>query len=609
MKKPKKRYDVFISYRRDGGEETAKHLRDALTERGYKVFLDVESLRNGPFNEALYQVIDNVKDFLLILPEHGLDRCNNENDWVRMEIERAKAAGKNIVPIMLKGFSFPEHLPESIDFIRYQNAPPAFEITFFDAFVDKLQTFMISKRHPVWKRVLVIGIAALLVAAAAYGIFFITHTYPLTSRDQNIVSELITYMASNMKQVDLAGESYLKELNRAQQYIEQKTTDSEGTMKTELTSYCERLRENRASLTDIPDQLRQDLVGDSHFDMGDLDAYKPVLYAMIDGYIGNLEYIRDFTISENNLRSETHVAYLNMLRETAELDAEILFYNLNETLLSVTNESALDTLKNKLLPEMSFVYAKRLDMTNDKEALTGKEDAVFLRYEKLIEEYGEVVQREDDYNDPEETLRLYDYLISYRESRGMDASDLIARREKFKENVEKLEEEKKALAELDQKKQQLKKEAYEKFKPSADDDLNLLWGKGKRFLTLEMPEAAAECFKLYAQKGTGDDITYGKSGQRFSEVCTALDIKGGVVVCLYEEGLPRQAVEIGDVIYEVDGNRVCNQKEYTAAVDGDGVHSVKLIRFKTVGYDIVDAVIDKSLGRIGTLGLNDEGTD
>ena len=47
MKKPEKKYDVFISYRRDGGDVTAKHLRDALTEKGYKVFLDVESLRKN----------------------------------------------------------------------------------------------------------------------------------------------------------------------------------------------------------------------------------------------------------------------------------------------------------------------------------------------------------------------------------------------------------------------------------------------------------------------------------------------------------------------------------------------------------------------------------
>lgn len=41
------KYDVFISYRRDGGESTAKILRDKLSELGYQVFFDVESLRSG----------------------------------------------------------------------------------------------------------------------------------------------------------------------------------------------------------------------------------------------------------------------------------------------------------------------------------------------------------------------------------------------------------------------------------------------------------------------------------------------------------------------------------------------------------------------------------
>ena len=62
----KKEYDIFISYRRDGGESTAKILRDKLTELGYSVFFDVESLRSGDFNKKLYSVIEECDDFLLI---------------------------------------------------------------------------------------------------------------------------------------------------------------------------------------------------------------------------------------------------------------------------------------------------------------------------------------------------------------------------------------------------------------------------------------------------------------------------------------------------------------------------------------------------------------
>ena len=46
-------YDIFISYRRDGGEYTAKILRDHLQDAGYRTFFDVESLRSGNFNTKL----------------------------------------------------------------------------------------------------------------------------------------------------------------------------------------------------------------------------------------------------------------------------------------------------------------------------------------------------------------------------------------------------------------------------------------------------------------------------------------------------------------------------------------------------------------------------
>lgn len=115
-----KQYDIFISYRREGGEHPAKQLCDKLKEHGYRVFLDVECLKGGSFNKQLYKVIDKCKDFLLILPPHGLDRCNNVGDWVKLEVEHAQEKGKNIIPIMIDGFSFPKELPENLDFLRYQ---------------------------------------------------------------------------------------------------------------------------------------------------------------------------------------------------------------------------------------------------------------------------------------------------------------------------------------------------------------------------------------------------------------------------------------------------------------------------------------------------------
>ena len=67
-------YDVFISYRRDGGQSLGLLLYFRLTNDGYRVFYDVESMRSGKFNEQIFTSIHNSKVVVVVLPEHALDR-------------------------------------------------------------------------------------------------------------------------------------------------------------------------------------------------------------------------------------------------------------------------------------------------------------------------------------------------------------------------------------------------------------------------------------------------------------------------------------------------------------------------------------------------------
>ena len=134
-------FDVFISYRRKGGFETGKLVYYSLQQRGYRVFLDVEALRSGPFNKQLYNVIDSVSDFVLILSKDALERCNNEGDWVREEILRAIKSNKNIIPIIQNDFKFPEPMPPGLEGLEYYNGVVA-SIDYFDAAMDKLATML-----------------------------------------------------------------------------------------------------------------------------------------------------------------------------------------------------------------------------------------------------------------------------------------------------------------------------------------------------------------------------------------------------------------------------------------------------------------------------------
>ena len=83
-----KKYDIFISYRRTA-YETANLIATRLKAAGYSVFFDVETMRSGKFNEQLYDVIGQCKDFLLVLSPNALDRCKDKDDWVRLEACKA----------------------------------------------------------------------------------------------------------------------------------------------------------------------------------------------------------------------------------------------------------------------------------------------------------------------------------------------------------------------------------------------------------------------------------------------------------------------------------------------------------------------------------------
>ncbi|MCM1152653.1 MAG: SUMF1/EgtB/PvdO family nonheme iron enzyme [Muribaculum sp.] len=110
------KYDIFISYRRDGGAQYARILQLMLNQRGYKVFLDYNELTDGKFGDHIQQAIKDARIFMLILSKGALDRCKNEGDWVRREILLAIQEGKHIIPINPDNTfeGIPDGIPEII---------------------------------------------------------------------------------------------------------------------------------------------------------------------------------------------------------------------------------------------------------------------------------------------------------------------------------------------------------------------------------------------------------------------------------------------------------------------------------------------------------------
>ena len=108
-----KSYDIFISYRREDGNAFARQMQLKLENYGYRVFLDVEELKDGVFDQRIIDAITGAKVFIALLTPRYLCRCANDEDWVRKEIECALQNEIHIVPINIDRLfkAFPEDCP------------------------------------------------------------------------------------------------------------------------------------------------------------------------------------------------------------------------------------------------------------------------------------------------------------------------------------------------------------------------------------------------------------------------------------------------------------------------------------------------------------------
>lgn len=140
-------YDVFISYRREGGGEVARLIYDRLKMADLTVSFDKDTLQSGNFNDELLKRIAECKNFVVILNRGCFDRTlqgvPREHDWLRIEIASALYNRKNIIPVRMPGFEFPEGLPKDIDEIRSKNWVN-YDLEYIDAVCAKLKGFMVG---------------------------------------------------------------------------------------------------------------------------------------------------------------------------------------------------------------------------------------------------------------------------------------------------------------------------------------------------------------------------------------------------------------------------------------------------------------------------------
>lgn len=134
---------IFISYRRSASKHLARLIFTELRTRGHDVFLDVDTIDAGAFDRIILNQIAARPHFVLVLSRGALERCTNESDWLRREIEEAFRLQRNIVPIFDEGFDIEQeknHLPEPTrSELARLNAPP-YSHYYFEAFIDTIHS-------------------------------------------------------------------------------------------------------------------------------------------------------------------------------------------------------------------------------------------------------------------------------------------------------------------------------------------------------------------------------------------------------------------------------------------------------------------------------------
>lgn len=169
----KNTYDVFISYRRQGGSEKAELTKGELSRRGFRegrMFMDTRSLSTGNYMESILRAVEQSRNVVIIITRGCLDGLTDQSPWTR-EIAHALELGKTIVPMYFDGISEIDRdlLPSSIKNLSFENAV-LYVHQYADASFDRLAE-RLSKEPltvPTWGKWVLGAVAAGGLAAGGY---------------------------------------------------------------------------------------------------------------------------------------------------------------------------------------------------------------------------------------------------------------------------------------------------------------------------------------------------------------------------------------------------------------------------------------------------------
>lgn len=174
-----KRYDIFISYRRDDGGQYARILQLELEKLNYKVFLDYEELTDGIFGEEIVGAIQSARIFIMVLTPLYLARTMEDDSWVTKEIRLASEGGKHFIPVDpdRRFNGIPDNVPDDIKDIVVKHQHSSID---FGQALGATVDLMVKNRiiphvplpKPKKKLFLIVAVSVCLLAIIGIGAYF-----------------------------------------------------------------------------------------------------------------------------------------------------------------------------------------------------------------------------------------------------------------------------------------------------------------------------------------------------------------------------------------------------------------------------------------------------
>jgi hypothetical protein len=176
----KRKYDVFITYRRSDGLNYAQLLYQALDRRGYNCFLDVRDRQDDDYEERIIMALRNSTNYIFILTDGSLQRLSETDNAIYKEIHNALILNKKIIPVAPSGMSrnlYGANMLEEFNSLRSLSVSRLETGEFFEASVDEIVRRFPTKICRIrWSIVLVLLLIIIVLCCIMVELFYRIYT-------------------------------------------------------------------------------------------------------------------------------------------------------------------------------------------------------------------------------------------------------------------------------------------------------------------------------------------------------------------------------------------------------------------------------------------------